>query len=370
MNLHKQLKRLQLGVQHIRKALPGHRPDLYYVVPEVEWAVSRVGSHVTSEVSRQFGLPAQLIQDPRWLSGQIIHYGSMWAYVGNIGSPHNDRNLVVATVFHGDRQAGKQQMTEGIERVLGNIDALEILVVSNSIMRSRFIGWGVNPQMLRQIAIGVDANLFRPASQQRRALMRQKLGIPDDAVCIGSFQKDGEGWDEGLEPKLMKGPDVFLEAIQHLGKRRKLHVMLTGPARGYVKSGLSRLAVPYSHANLENYAELVDYYAALDAYMVSSREEGGPKGVLESLATGIPLVSTKVGQAPDIVEHEQHGLLVENEDAAGLADALERLLEDRELREAMRASGIERAKAFDWAPISAQYYREIYQPLIEAQKVN
>jgi len=43
---------------------------------------------------------------------------------------------------------------------------------------------------------------------------------------------------------------------------------------------------------------------ALDLYIVASREEGEPKAILESMASGVPLVTTEVGQAMDFVEHE------------------------------------------------------------------
>ena len=65
---------------------------------------------------------------------------------------------------------------------------------------------------------------------------------------ICSFQKDGIGWGEGLEPKLIKGPDIFVETMRNL-KAAGLPVvaMLTGPARGYVKLMLDKYNVPFIH---------------------------------------------------------------------------------------------------------------------------
>ena len=68
------------------------------------------------------------------------------------------------------------------------------------------------------------------------------------AFVVGSFQKDGVGWEEGLEPKLIKGPDVLLAAVERLRQRvPELWLLLTAPARGYVKEGLERIGVPYRH---------------------------------------------------------------------------------------------------------------------------
>ena len=53
--------------------------------------------------------------------------------------------------------------------------------------------------------------------------------------------------------------------------------------------------------------------------MITSREEGGPRAVLESMASGIPLVTTRVGQAMDLIEHNKNGWMVDVEDVEGLA---------------------------------------------------
>ncbi|HXG77333.1 MAG TPA: glycosyltransferase family 4 protein, partial [Gaiellaceae bacterium] len=163
-----------------------------------------------------------------------------------------------------------------------------------------------------------------------------------------SFQKDGVGWGEGLEPKLVKGPDVLVAALELLRPRApELHVLLTGPARGYVRRELARLGVPARHVLARSREELARAYHALDAYLVASRQEGGPKAALESLATGVPLVSTRVGQAQELVADGESGLLCPVEDAAALADALARVREDAELGARLRAAGRATAERHD-----------------------
>ena len=56
----------------------------------------------------------------------------------------------------------------------------------------------------------------------------------------------------------------------------------------------------------------------IDVCLVASRDEGGPRAVLESMATRVPLVTTRVGQAADLVRHGENGWLVEAEDVDGL----------------------------------------------------
>ncbi len=100
----------------------------------------------------------------------------------------------------------------------------------------------------------------------------------------------------------------------------ELWLLLTAPARGYVKQGLDRLGVPYKHVLVHGHDGVAKAYRALDVCLVTSRDEGGPKAVLEAMATGVPLVTTRVGQAADLVSHSRNGYIVDVEDANGIAD--------------------------------------------------
>jgi glycosyltransferase involved in cell wall biosynthesis len=216
--------------------------------------------------------------------------------------------------------------------------------------------------------LGVDLQRFRPSDAATRAKRSAELGIPQDAFCIGSFHKDGQGWDEGMEPKLIKGPDVFVKAMEKVYKHHPVFVLLSAPARGFVKNGLDQLGVSYRHIILEDFHDVPSLYAALDLYLITSREEGGPEGVLEALASGVPLVSTKVGLAPDVVTHGEDGLLTEVEDIDGLAKQMIRLIEDRQLREKLLRNGLETIKPYDWKTIAARYYHELYAPLLAGKQ--
>ncbi len=133
-----------------------------------------------------------------------------------------------------------------------------------------------------------------------------------------------------MEPKLIKGPDIFLRTIEFLKQQvRELFVLLSGPARGYVKAGLERLGVPYRHTFLKHYPDVEQLFQALDVYIIASRQEGGPKAVLEAMATGVPLVTTRVGQAMDLVRHGENGWMVEIDDAEGLAHWAEYVISHR-----------------------------------------
>jgi glycosyltransferase involved in cell wall biosynthesis len=206
---------------------------------------------------------------------------------------------------------------------------------------------GVAPDRVSRIPIGIDLESFPLVDPDRRAMARRSLDLEDDAFVIGSFQKDGVGWGEGLEPKSIKGPDVLVNALDvvraHLPE---LVVLLTGPARGYVRAELDRYGITYRHLLAGSRAQLARAYQALDCYVVPSRQEGGPKGVLEAMATGVPLVTTRVGQAPELVDDGQNGFLVDVEDVQAIADAVVRIHDDPTRCSAVTVSGRETAERY------------------------
>jgi glycosyltransferase involved in cell wall biosynthesis len=200
-------------------------------------------------------------------------------------------------------------------------DEIDRVQVTNEPMREVVLETGIAAEKLHRIPIGIDVDAFVPVTREARAVARRSFDLPESAFVVGSFQKDGVGWGEGLQPKLIKGPDVLLAAAERLRDRiPELWFLLTGPSRGYVRQGLERLGIPYRHRFLPNAEAVVEAYHASDLCLVASREEGGPKAVLESMATGVPLVTTRVGQAVDLVRHGADGFMVDVEDAEGLAD--------------------------------------------------
>jgi glycosyltransferase involved in cell wall biosynthesis len=209
--------------------------------------------------------------------------------------------------------------------------------VTNRAMEALVLGTGIAASKVHRIPIGIDVEAFPLRDAAARSSARRALGLPESAFVAGSFQKDGVGWGDGLEPKLIKGPDVLLAAAERLRKRvPELTFLLTGRSRGYVKTGLADLGIPFRHVLLPDVDAVAQAYEAIDVCLVTSRDEGGPRAVLEAMATGTPIVTTRVGQAADLVLDGENGWLVEVEDddaiveraaevAGATADMLERM---------------------------------------------
>ncbi len=270
-------------------------------------------------IARQLGIR---VANRKWLkqtTHQAVFYASRFKLLSDSWGtlPHR----IAQVYFHG--RPGTPDMPEFdqcYQKLCQHHDRIHCIQVSHSEIRDIVLSSGIASEKVFLIPIGINLSYFRMQTPESRKKTRLKYGIPESAVVLGSFQKDGVGWDEGFEPKFIKGPDVFLKTVEILKPRiPELFILLSGPARGHVKRGLERLGVPYRHYFLKHYPEVGELFQALDAYIVSSRQEGGPKAILEAMASGVPLVTTRVGQAMDLVLHGQNGWMVDVEDAEGLA---------------------------------------------------
>ena len=304
--------------------------------------------------------------DPWQAGDEVIHFIDRYEFLDGPYRRLHPSNRAFVSWFHGSPRDRDRALRRVCKKVPRAAEHLQTIIVSCRISKDVLLKLGVPESKIEMIPLGVDCERFIPASPQLRTLSRARLGIPQDAVCIGSFQKDGYGWRRGRKPKLVKGPDVFLGAVERLAARHdKLFVLLTGPAREYVKRGLKKRNIPFVHHYEEDYHELPRYYHALDLYMITSRSEGGPMSFLESWASGVPVVSTEVGMPADWIRLGENGMLVPIEDVQGLADSVSEVIEDQSLRDTVRRHALNDVKQFDWKRVAALYHEKLLAPLLD-----
>jgi glycosyltransferase involved in cell wall biosynthesis len=239
--------------------------------------------------------------------------------------------------FHGrPGTPGYPEFDRAYEALCAHHERVDRIQVTHDEMRELVVGAGVAGERVFKIPIGVDLENF-PLGRRERS----------DEFVVGSFVKDGVGMDEGLEPKLLKGPDTFVAVVARLRETiPRLAVLLTGPARGYVRRELDRRGVPHRHFLARARSDLGRAYHGADICLVTSRQEGGPKSVLEAMATGVPVVSTRVGQAAEIVADGQNGLLADVDDVDALVAGVQRVHDDDGFRLRLRSAGRATAEAY------------------------
>lgn len=288
---------------------------------------------------------------PPLFRGPVIHFLNRYAALeGQALARAARRHRVIVTWTHGGAYPNAPQELAGVIDTMRQVAYVADLVhVSASMYVPVVRELGVPEERIRLVPFGIDVARFEAVMS--RAEARRLFGVPEDAMCIGSFQRDGED-----RPKLIKGPDVFVEMMDRLARQYPSVVaLLSGPARGYVRARLGGLGIPYRYVGVVRPDHLPSLYRACDVYAVTSREEGGPLGLLEAMASAVPVVSTRVGMAPDAIVDGTTGLLVDVEDVDGLAAACSRILDDSACAKALASAGRSAVRAYDWGEVGPRY---------------
>ena len=329
--------------------------DIYYITEIANWSIKDDGKNIKKYLEKKIKI--ELSYTGYGVRNSLIHYGTEGVFFNSkrIKVPHRS-NKVIVTWFHMKDDDPK------IKKILEADLYVDLWHTSCEITKNKLIKQGINENKIRLIPLGIDLDIYRPLDKNQIIQKREKLGIPKDYIVIGSFQKDGIGWGEGLEPKMEKGPDVFCDVIEKLSQKYKIFVLLTGPARGYVKNRLNKSNVKFLHRFLENSKDVVNYFQLCDLYIVASRVEGGPKAILESMACGVPIVSTKVGMAPDVIEDQKDGMLCEIENSDEIYEKCRLILDNDKYKDILVKNGLLKVQKYDYNNISKEYlkmYREL-----------
>ena len=148
-----------------------------------------------------------------------------------------------------------------------------------------------------KIPFWVNQNIWFDISDTK--ILRENYNIDTQDFVVGSFQRDTEGFDL-VSPKLIKGPDRFIEIIEKLKYKNPL-VLLSGKRRQYIINRLEKLEVRYKYFEMVDVKVLNELYNCLDLYIVISRVEGGPQSIVECATNKTPIISTDVGIASEIL---------------------------------------------------------------------
>jgi glycosyltransferase involved in cell wall biosynthesis len=108
-------------------------------------------------------------------------------------------------------------------------------------------------------------------------------------------------------------------------------------------------------------SDVATWHSAAGLYVSSSDTEGMSNAILEAMASGLPVVATRVSGSEDLIQHENNGLLVPRGDATELASAILRLLDDTSLRQRLGKQARETVLSDFSLPSVAQRYRELYE---------
>ena len=195
-------------------------------------------------------------------------------------------------------------------RVVANADAV----------REQALKEGYEPDKVCVIRNGLDLSQFSIEPDHLR--QREALGLPPHVPVIAVFSRLNHE---------VKGIHWFLEAaarVAQVHRDVRFLVVGDGPLRAGLESLAQRLGLG-DRVRFTGYrSDVGETMATVSVSVIPSSSEGLSNVLLESMAASLPVVATRVGGTPEVVENEQTGLLVEPCDPAALARAIDSLLSD------------------------------------------
>lgn len=287
---------------------------------------------------------AQLVDIMRDVRPQIVHthmakagtLGRLAAAIYNRTAGRDHPARVVHTyhghVLEGYFGAAKARLFLGIERGLAHATD-RIVAISPRIRTELLEEYRIGrADQYRVVPLGFDLDGLAAIDDTARAQARASLQIPAGTCVVTTVGRLTAIKQQGL----------FLDAARRIASAHPPVVFLIagdGELRDDLEAEASALGIADRVRFLGWRRDLETIYGATDVFLLTSRNEGTPVALIESLAAGCAGVSTDVGGVPDVIERDTVGLLAPNGDASALAAHVTTLLGDPDRRRRMGIAG-------------------------------
>ena len=205
----------------------------------------------------------------------------------------------------------------------------QIIAVSE-ITRQHYVALGLRPEKIITLYNGVDMQRFIPFGRSE-AKTRRVLDVPDDSIVMVTVAVLREA----------KGIQYMLQAMPAILKKfpNAYYVVVGDGAYGDpLKALVASLSIEGRVLFLGHRSDIPAILAESDLFVFPTLMDALPTVLLEAMAVGKPIVSSRVGGIPEILEHEVNALLIRPATPAELSDSCIRVLSDRDLKQRLSAS--------------------------------
>lgn len=210
-----------------------------------------------------------------------------------------------------------------------DIDAL--IAVSQNV-KEILIKGGMNPEKIRIIPDGIDYSLFEEAASSDYLRCEFSFEPDDFLVGIVSHLADQKG-----HKYLIKATQILKEKAPKI----RVFVVGSGPLRMEMSKQVKEIGVEDIVFFLGFREDIPQILASLDIFVLCSYLEGSGSSLMGAMASRLPVVATEVGDIPELVVHEETGLLVPPRRSTSLAKAILRIYENRDLGRKLGQNGYE-----------------------------
>jgi len=289
----------------------------------------------------------------------IVHTHTAKAgFVGRLAARLAGVPIVVHTyhghILHSYYSPAKTRILRRMERGLGVLTD-RIIAVSEQVKRDLVDYRVAGAEKINVIPLGFDLRPFLDSATHRGSF-RRELSLNNGAQLVGIVGR--------IFP--IKNHRLFLDAAAHIAaaeKAARFVIVGDGALRHQMEEHAAGLGIADRVIFTGWRRDLPRIYADLDVLVVSSDNEGTPVSAIEAMAAACPVVATRVGGLPDLIDEDETGHLVPRGDAPALAAAVQRLLRDREaarrLGETARARIAERFTAERLIADIEHFYRDL-----------
>ncbi len=322
--------------------------------------LERMGVSVYDVDQGRRGFIRRLARAVRAAEADLIHSQCGWSLPQQILGARWGHQAPFVLTIHSTYPFGTPFQT--LRRVLGLRPLLKcvpaIVGISAAVSEHTRRWLQIAPARVKTIYNGIPTERFGPLRKDREA-ERGRLGLAPGGrlvVCVASFTPE-------------KGHETLLRAAAALqGRRPEMQYAFVGS--GPLRESLQRLTAQLGLADrvrfLGSRRDVAQILAVGDVFALASQWEGFGLAIAEASAAALPVVATRVGGIPEVVEHGRTGLLVVPGDPAALAAALEQLAARPDLARSFGEAGRERVcECFDLRRCTDEYvalYRSILQP--------
>ena len=280
-----------------------------------------------------------------------LEYSTLVGAMAGLSLP-GPRPILVASVANDPYRQGVFHRWAG-RRLAPSVDLH--ITHSRGIHDSVLRAYAQRPRRVECVSLGIDLGRFDRAlaSPERVADYRR-----DAARVVGTIGR--------LVPQ--KAIHVLLDAtpaLLHADPATRVLVVGDGPLRGALEAQARRLGIAHAVEFAGYQEDVVSAYAAMDVFVLPSRDEGFGLVFLEAMAVGVPVIGTRVIGSEDAVEDGTTGLLVPYADAPALAQAVRRLFDDAELRCRLRDTAAERVRRSSSREQFAAQVEAVYRGLMQ-----
>ncbi|RJQ60349.1 MAG: glycosyltransferase family 1 protein [Desulfobacteraceae bacterium] len=290
----------------------------------------------------------------------IIHtHNSKAGFIGRLAGKLASVPIVVHTVhgfsFHDQEPFWKRKLLLNLERIASRWCDRMIFI------SQPLIDWGLRERVARidkivKIYSGIELEKFRLASEGETNRLRKKWGIALDEAVIGIVSKLWEG----------KGHAVLIRAFSEVSKHlpnSKLVIVGEGDLKNELESLSSAIGMNGRVLFTGFQANVRDLLACFDVAVLPSFFEGMGRVLLEAMAMEKPVVGTRVGGIPDLIDDGVNGFLIEPANVMQLSSSILRILNDKDLARQMGRAGRKKIQAVYSAEYMVRAIDDVYRRL-------